>query len=296
MPSTSPARTSNETSCEAAGEREPGRPPAPPAGRSAAAARYRRCSSLRAPRGPCRSSPRSGRPCWSRPPAPRRPSCRCGTPSRVSETRRMSSMKCEMKTMAVPSSRSRRKVANRRSTSGGESAEVGSSRMMMRAPENSTRAISISCCRPIGRSPSRASGSTSMPNLASCSPRFARHAPPLHEAEAIGRLRAEKDVLGHRQIGRDAELLMDHGDAGRARVARRAEAGLPAVEHEAAREFRMHAGDDLHQRALAGAVLADETMDLAGGEREVDPAQRLDAAEGLRDLRAVRGGASGPAA
>ena len=45
----------------------------------------------------------------------------------------------------------------------------------------------------------------------------------------------------------------------------------------------MHAGDDLHQRALAGAVLADETMDLAGGEREVDPAQRLDAAEGLRD-------------
>ena len=27
---------------------------------------------------------------------------------------------------------------------------------------------------------------------------FARHAPPLHEAEAIGRLRAEKHVLGDR--------------------------------------------------------------------------------------------------
>ena len=106
----------------------------------------------------------------------------------VSETRRMSSMKCEMKTMLVPSSRNRRKVANRRSTSGGESAEVGSSRMMMRAPENSTRAISISCCRPIGRSPSRDIGSTSMPNLLELLAGLARHAPPLHEAEAVGRL------------------------------------------------------------------------------------------------------------
>ena len=35
---------------------------------------------------------------------------------------------------------------------------------------------------------------------------------------------------------------------------------------------------------LPGAVFADETMDLAGGEREVDPTQRLDAAEGLGDL------------
>jgi hypothetical protein len=47
----------------------------------------------------------------------------------------------------------------------------------------------------------------------------------------------------------------------------------------------MHAGDDLHQRALACAVLADETMDLAGEKREVDPAQRLDAAKGLADPR-----------
>ena len=193
-------------------------------------------------------------------------------------------MKCEMKTMLVPSSRSRRKVANRRSTSGGESAEVGSSRMMMRAPENSTRAISISCCRPIGRSPSRG-----MRIDVDAEPRellagLARHAPPLHEAEAVGRLRAEKHVLGDRQVRRDAEFLMHHGDAGGEGVARRAEAGLPPVQHEAAGEFRMHAGDDLHQRAFARAVFADETMDLAGGKREVDPAKRLDAAEGLRDL------------
>ena len=199
----------------------------------------------------------------------------------VSETRRMSSMKCEMKTIAVPCSRSRRSVANSRSTSGGDSAEVGSSRMMMRAPENSTRAISISCCSPIGRSPSRVQRIDVDAEARELLAGLARHAPPLHEAERVGRLVAEKHVLGDREVGGDAELLMHHGDAGGVRIARRAEAGLLAVQQEAAGEFRMHAGDDLHQRAFARAVLADETVDLAGEKREVDPAQRLDAAEGL---------------
>ena len=114
--------------------------------------------------------------------------------------------------------------------------------------------------------------------------RFARHAPPLHEAEAIDRLGAEKHVLGHRQIRGNAEFLMHHGDAGRTCVACWTESGRPARRAETAREIRMHAGDDLHQRALARTVLADETMDLAGEECEVHAAQRLDAAEGLRDL------------
>ena len=122
-----------------------------------------------------------------------------------------------------------------------------------------------------------------MPNRFSCSTGLAGHAPPLHEAEAVGRLVPEKYVLGHRQVGRDAQFLMHHGDAGRMGVARRAKPGLPAVQHETAREFRMHPGDDLHQRAFARAVLADETMDLAGGKREVDPAKRLDTAEGFGD-------------
>ena len=95
---------------------------------------------------------------------------------------------------------------------------------------------------------------------------------------------AEKHVLGDRQIGRDAEFLMDHGDAGRAGIADRSEPDFLSIQRETAREFRMHAGDDFHQRALAGAVFADETVDLAGGKREVDPAERLDAAEGLGDL------------
>ena len=112
---------------------------------------------------------------------------------------------------------------------------------------------------------------------------FARHAPPLHEAYGVGRLVAEKHVLGHRQIRRDAKLLMHHGNAGGTRVARRPEPDLLSVQQEAAGKLRVHAGDDLHQRAFARAVLADETMDLAGEKREVDPTQRLDAAKGLAD-------------
>ena len=78
---------------------------------------------------------------------------RYGRPSRRREMFSTSSMKCEMKTMLRPDSRSRRSTPNSRSTSGGESAEVGSSRMMMRAPENRTRLISTSCWMPIGNEP-----------------------------------------------------------------------------------------------------------------------------------------------
>ena len=45
------------------------------------------------------------------------------------------------------------------------------------------------------------------------------------------------------------QLLVHHADAGGQRVARRAEAHRPPVEPHLARVVRMHAGDDLHQRA-----------------------------------------------
>ena len=167
----------------------------------------------------------------------------------TSETRRMSSRKCEMKTMLRPSSRSRCSIANRRSTSGGDSAEVGSSRMMMRAPENSTRASSISCCRPIGRSPMpRHRIDVDAETVARCSPASrAMRRQSTMPSRLVGCV-AEKDVLGHRQVGRDAEFLMHHADAGRMRVARRAEAGSLPSSAKRPSKSRVHAGDDLHQR------------------------------------------------
>ena len=43
----------------------------------------------------------------------------------------------------------------------------------------------------------------------------------------------------------------------------------------------MDAGQDLDQRALAGAVLAGERMDVAGLQAEIDVAQDLDRSEAL---------------
>ena len=45
----------------------------------------------------------------------------------------------------------------------------------------------------------------------------------------------------------------------------------------------MHAREDLHQRRLAGAVVADQRHHLAGMHVELDVGQRRDRAEMLRD-------------
>jgi hypothetical protein len=42
--------------------------------------------------------------------------------------------------------------------------------------------------------------------------------------------------------------------------------------------------------SVLGAVLADETVDLAGRKREIDTPKRLDAAEGLRDVAQFQDG------
>ena len=64
-----------------------------------------------------------------------------------------------------------------------------------------------------------------------------------------------------------------------------------AVDRDGALVRRVHAREDVHQRRLAGAVLAEQRVDLAGLQVEIDAAQRLDAAEALGDARASSGAA-----
>ena len=45
-----------------------------------------------------------------------------------------------------------------------------------------------------------------------------------------------------------------------------------------------HAGEDLDQRRLAGAVVADQADDLAAVDMKIDAAERIDAAVGFRDV------------
>ena len=108
----------------------------------------------------------------------------------------------------------------------------------MRAPENSTRASSISCCRPIGSEPMRARGidvdAEAGEMLARARDACARQS----TMPTARRLLAEIDVLGDRQVGHDAQLLVHHADAGGQRVARRAEVHRLAVEPHAAVDSR----------------------------------------------------------
>ena len=141
----------------------------------------------------------------------------------------------------------------------------------MRAPENSTRASSISCCRPIGSDPIRAWGSMSMPRLARCSRAPAIIAPsrPCRCGSA-----ACRDKHSRRRSGRGTTTAPDAPCRCRRPSASRAErkcTSRPSMRHSAV-ILVMDAGDDLHQRRLAGAVFADEPVDLAAAQREIDVA------------------------
>ena len=69
----------------------------------------------------------------------------------------------EMKTIAVPLSRSRRMMSSSSSVSWGVSTAVGSSRISTRASRTRALMISTRCCTPTGRSSTTASGSTWKP-------------------------------------------------------------------------------------------------------------------------------------
>ena len=76
---------------------------------------------------------------------------------------------------------------------------------------------------------------------------------------------------------------MHHADGIGQRVTGRAQPHLAALDLHRAIEFVMNAGDDLHQRRLAGPILADQPVNFAGLEREADIFQRQHATEMLRD-------------
>ena len=74
-----------------------------------------------------------------------------------------------------------------------------------------------------------------------------------------------------RQLVEQHRFLVDRGDAGRAGVVRRWRRCTGcAVERMLARVGLVDAGQDLDQRRLAGAVLADQRRHLAGVERRGD--------------------------
>ena len=82
------------------------------------------------------------------------------------------------------------------------------------------------------------------------------------------RLVADADALAGDQL--EAEEVLER--AGQALPPRRARhrGDVDAVDRDAARRRAVHAGEQLDQRRLAGAVLADDGHDGAGRQRDVD--------------------------
>ena len=108
--------------------------------------------------------------------------------------------------------------------------------------------------------------------------------PAVDDQPGDARLAAEEDVVGDRQLGNEVEFLMDDGDAGGLGLARRWRSG-PARPSMLIVAFivGVDAGEDFHQRRLAGAVLAHQRVDFAGPQVEADVGKRGDAAEILAD-------------
>ena len=87
----------------------------------------------------------------------------------------------------------------------------------------------------------------------------------------------------------EPELLVDHADAGGERVPRGREADRLAEEHDLPLVRLVEARDDVRERRLACAVLAEQRVHLAGRGGEVDPVVGDDAGEPLRDPAQLEG-------
>ncbi len=82
-------------------------------------------------------------------------------------------------------------------------------------------------------------------------------------------------VLGDRERWHEHEVLMDHPDAERDRVARARDVRVLAADADRSGVGVVEAVEDVHEGRLAGAVLADERVDLALVHHEVDLVERL---------------------
>ena len=88
---------------------------------------------------------------------------------------------------------------------------------------------------------------------------------PVEPTAERRRLAAEDDVLEDGEVVGEHEVLVHHADAGVDRVGGGAERHFLAVDPDHALVGALHPVQDLHQRRLAGAVLADDRVHLAAG-------------------------------
>ena len=96
---------------------------------------------------------------------------------------------------------------------------------------------------------------------------------PVHHSPAIAM--ADENVLRDIEVGKHHRLLIDRGDPKRLRCAGTVDGARLAIDEYLARAWLMHAGHDLYQRRFAGAVFADERMDLARPQHHRNAVERF---------------------
>ena len=187
--------------------------------------------------------------------------------------------------MPVPRARRSRSSAKRRTASRSVSAAVGSSINRMRASAPSAPAISTSCCSAIRSDRAGASMSIEAPTCASSVGGALTPRPPVDAPPCAAAFEPQREIFGDREIGTQGRLLIDRRDAAGAHQQRIGAIDAFAAHLDRPRIGREGAGDDADHRALAGAVLTDERVDLAGR----NPTTRLSARARRRTIWSRRG-------
>jgi hypothetical protein len=92
-------------------------------------------------------------------------------------------------------------------------------------------------------------------------------------------LDSERNVIGDGEMRSKGQLLVDHADTGDSTVSGRSrEVGLAVEQHFTAVTL-VNAREHLHQRALAGAILADYRVYFTGVHLKIHACQRGDRSE-----------------
>jgi hypothetical protein len=92
--------------------------------------------------------------------------------------------------------------------------------------------------------------------------------------EALFRKSPEKNVLCNGKLRDKTQFLMHSDDPALERVMGRPKSNRVSVDEESTARGSRCPRNDLYERALAGTVLADESMNLAAGKCHADIVQR----------------------
>lgn len=109
------------------------------------------------------------------------------------------------------------------------------------------------------------------------------HPAPVHLEAVLHQLSAHEDVLRHRELLREVQLLVDGADVQMLCILGRVDLHFLSFKQDLALIFGIRAGENLHQRGLSRAVLPQQRVHLALAHGEVDVVQRQHAGEALHD-------------